>query len=321
MRIVYMGTGEIGLPTLRRLAESGPEHELVGVFTGPDKRVGRKQTLTPPAVKTLATDAGVPVFQPESLRKNDEALGALTELRPDLVVVMAYGQILPRAVIEAPATACVNLHASLLPRHRGASPIQAAIREGDEETGITLIHVVPKLDAGDMILRERIPIDPADTGGTLHERLAELGPRIIDRALPRLARGETAGEPQDESLVTQAGKLEREDGRIDWSHDATRIERTLRAYDPWPGAFTEAPVGEDRRKLKLFPPTRVESAASTAAPGAILAAGDDLLVQCGRDGLALTGDLQLEGRRRLPVGELQRGVELPVGAILGSGGD
>ncbi|MCB1066003.1 MAG: methionyl-tRNA formyltransferase, partial [Verrucomicrobiae bacterium] len=154
-----MGTGEISLPSLHWLiTQSG--HDIVGVYTQPDKPVGRKQILTPPEVKTVAQTAGIPVFQPETFRKNPEALAELKDLQADLFVVMAYGQILPRAVIEAPRLACVNLHASLLPRHRGASPIQAAIREGDAESGITLMHIVPALDAGDMILKHTLPILP-----------------------------------------------------------------------------------------------------------------------------------------------------------------
>jgi methionyl-tRNA formyltransferase len=290
---------------------------LVAVYTQPDKKVGRKQILTPPKIKVLAEEAGVPVFQPETFRKNEKALADLKDLQPDLVVVMAYGQILPQAVLETPRIACVNLHASLLPRHRGASPIQAAIREGDGETGITLMHVVAKLDAGDMILKKTLPIRSEDTGGVLHDRLADLGPDVLAEGLPRLREGDVAAERQDESLVTYAGKLEREDGALDWTQPAEEIERLIRAYDPWPGTFTTVLHGERRTKMKVFPPTRIGP--DTDAPsGTILGTVDGLLVACGEGSIQLCGELQAEGRKRLPVEDFLRGIDLPEGTRLGA---
>lgn len=316
MRIVFMGTGEIALPTLRWLLGLDGEHELVGIFSQPDRKVGRKQILTPPEVKSLGEAAGVEVVQPESFRKEPESVERLAEWSPDLVVVMAYGQILPRTVIEAPRIACVNLHASLLPRHRGASPIQAAIREGDGETGLTLMHVVPKLDAGAMLLKEKIPILPDDTGGSLHDRLAELGPPLLEKALPRLAEGSLASIPQDESAVTYAEKLERDDGRIDWSRDAASIERLVRAYDPWPGAFTRLVENGAEKKLKIYPSTRIHEGGD-APSGTVIESDERLLVGCGDGSLELSGDLQMEGRKRLPAPEFLRGTDLRAGAILG----
>jgi len=312
MRIVFMGTGEIALPSLRWLLEPGRGHEIVGVYTQPDKKVGRKQLVTPPLVKTIALESGVSVFQPERFRGNDSAIRELRDLSPDLVVVMAYGQILPRAVIEAPSRACVNLHASLLPRHRGASPIQAALREGDAESGITLMFVAPKLDSGDMILKEALPIGPAETGGSLHDRLAELGPTVLEKGIPLLERDPIPAEPQDEAIVTYSGKLAREDGRIDWSRPAEEIERLIRAYDPWPGTFTELRVDGSAKKLKIYPGTEVRPA-SGALPGAVIRDDRGFRVACGRGELSLLGDVQLEGRRRLPVQEFLRGLDLPAG--------
>lgn len=317
MRIVYMGTGEIGLPTLKWLVENQGSHEVVGVFTQPDKKIGRKQLLTPPEVKVLAEEAGIPVFQPETLRKNESALEELTDLNADVLVVMAYGQILPRRVIEAPSIACVNLHASLLPRHRGASPIQAAIRDGDKETGITLMHVVPKLDAGDMILKEVLTIDSKDTGGILHDRLAEIGPRTMQRGLEILSSGEIPAEPQEEELVTYSGKLEREHGQIDWSADAKVLERLIRAYDPWPGTYTMLPSEEGLKKLKIYPYAEV-GADTEAAPGTVLGTQNGLHVSCGKGSVMLQGDLQLEGRRRLSCGDFLRGTAIPEGTRLGN---
>jgi methionyl-tRNA formyltransferase len=318
MRIIFMGTGEISLPTLRTLIENheNGNDELVAVYTQPDKPIGRKQILTPPAVKVLATEHGIPVKQPELLRGNTEALEEFADFRPDLAVVMAYGQILPRVLIGIPTLACLNLHASLLPRHRGASPIQAAIREGDEISGITLMHIVPKLDAGDMILHESIPILPGDRGGSLHDKLAELGPAVISRGLESFRNGIPAATPQEEALVTYSGKLGREDGEIDWSKSAIELERLIRAYDPWPGTTTELLLGGSPRTLKIHPPTTA-MAGSDSEPGTVLESDGRLVVQCGSGVISLEGDLQLDGRKRLPVTEFLRGSGIPVGTILG----
>jgi len=321
MRIVFMGTGEIALPSLHwLLGESG--HEIVGVYTQPDKPVGRKQILTPPEVKTVALAAGVPVFQPERLRGKPTVLAELAALTPDLLVVMAYGQILPEEVIATPRVACVNLHASLLPRHRGASPIQAAIREGDTETGLTLMHIAPALDAGDMILERTLPIATGDTGGSLHDKLAAMGPGLLAEGLPLLEKGDAPRLPQDEALVTHAPKLRRADGEIDWTAPAGQIERLIRAYQPWPGTTAVLATERGPAKLKIYPPASVSTTAGDApgtAPGdtAVSADGDAMLVRCG-DGnaLRLGGDLQLEGRKRLPVTEFLRGQPFPAGTKL-----
>ncbi len=317
MRIIFMGAGEIGLPSLRWLLDHRGDHEIVGIYTQPDKRVGRKQILTPPAVKVMAEEASVPVFQPDSFRNNESALDELKALHVDLAIVMAYGQILPRDVIEAPTKACINLHASLLPRHRGASPIQAAIRDGDSETGITLMHIEPKLDAGDMILKEVTPILPEDTGGTLHDRLAGLGPILLERAFPLLAGESIGGEPQNEELVTYSGKLERDQGRIDWTRPARELELLIRAYDPWPGTFTEIDLNGDIRKLKIFSPT-TPGPDQDQPPGTVTSNETGLTIACGEGSLHLGGDLQLEGRKRIAAADLLRGVEIPVGTILQS---
>jgi len=310
MRIVFMGTGEIALPSLRLLLQDSPDRELVGVYTQPDKKIGRKQVVTPPEVKVLAEEAGIPVFQPLRFRDDEDALETLRDLNPDIIVVMAYGQILPRAVIEAPTIACVNLHASLLPRHRGASPIQAAIREGDEESGITLMRVVEKLDAGDIILKHVTAIRSDDTGGSLHDRLAELGPAVLEEGLPLLASSSTQSISQDEAIVTYAGKLEREDGRIDWSQPAETIERLIRAYDPWPGTYLELEIRNRVKKCKIYPKCEAISE-SIGDPGTLRSDGKMLTVACRDSSLKLRGDLQLEGKKRLPVADFLRGTDLP----------
>ncbi|MDF1738715.1 MAG: methionyl-tRNA formyltransferase [Verrucomicrobiales bacterium] len=317
LKIVFMGAGEIALPTLRALIETQPAIDIAGVYTQPDKRVGRKQLITPPAIKVVAEEAGIPVFQPETLRKNEAALEEFSALDCDLAIVMAYGQILPRSIIEAPKIACINLHASLLPRHRGASPIQAAIRDGDAESGITLMHIVPKLDAGDMILKKTIPIEPTDTGGVLHDKLADLGPALLREAMPLFEKGSIKAEPQEEDLVTYSGKLEREHGEIDWTLPAAEIELLIRAYDPWPGTYTTLPTEGGPKKLKIYPQSTVLEDIDAPA-GTVVASEKDLTVACGDGALKLNGDLQLEGRKRLDSASFLNGIAVKEGTILGT---
>ncbi len=313
-----MGTGEIALPSLNWLLENGsPDDQIVGIFTQTDKKIGRKQILTPPEVKVIGQRHSIPVFQPERFRHNEEALAQLHSLDCDLAVVMAYGQILPDEVIAIPRIACVNLHASLLPRHRGASPIQAAIRDGDRESGITLMHIKAALDAGDMIIKKAIPIHPEDTGSSLHDRLAVLGPGILKEGLPLLAAGNAPREVQDESLVTISGKLSREDGEIDWSKPAVEIERLIRAYHPWPGTHTFLADDSGIKKIKIFPGNTI-GPANEDSPGTIISLHDGITVSCG-DGssLIIKGDIQLEGRKRLPVAEFLRGTSISTGIKFG----
>ena len=314
MRLVFMGAGEIALPSLRWLLDL-EDHELVGVYTQPDKKVGRKQILAPPAVKLMAEESGVAVFQPESFRNNDKEIARLKSLDCDVAVVMAYGKILPRSILNIPKKACVNLHASILPRHRGASPIQASIRDGDSETGITLMHIVKQLDAGDMILNQITPISAEDTGGILHDRLAKLGPALLKKAIPILERETIVAEPQSEDLVTYSGKPERDDGHIDWSCSAAYLERVIRAYDPWPGTFAKLTTSGEVRKLKIYPYAEV-GPDHHSAPGTVILSKNQLAVSCGEGRLILKGDLQLEGRKRMSSAELLRGIEIPIGLIL-----
>ena len=302
LRTIFMGSGDIGIPGLNWLAES-PDCEVQAVFTQPDRPAGRKLALTPTAIKTLASERGIPVHQPEKLR-DPAATAILRDLSPDLIVVMAYGQILRKEVIELPSLACINLHASLLPRHRGASPIQAAIREGDAETGVTVMYIAEGLDTGDLLLAERCPILPTDTGDSLHDRLAEVAARALSRAIPLLRAGKAPRTPQDPGLATYQGKLNREDGHLSWSDPADRLERLIRAYDPWPGTFTRTPTG----KLKIFPPVQVlPDNHPENPPGTIrTAAADGLVVTCGCGSLSVT-NIQLEGGKRQDIGAFLRG--------------
>ncbi|MFT6180052.1 MAG: methionyl-tRNA formyltransferase [Akkermansiaceae bacterium] len=298
MRLVFMVTGEISEQTFANALAS--DHEIVGLVTQPDRKVGRKQVLTAPRVKELALAAGVPVIQPESVKVAD-ALEQIRAWDPEVIVVMAYGQILPQSLIEIPARAIINLHASLLPKYRGASCIQAALKNGDAETGWSVIHVVKKLDAGNVILQQPFPIGESETGGELHDRLAEAGPAACRAALELLEKGEVAGTVQDESLQTYAPKLGREDGHLDWSKSALELERLIRALHPWPGTST----GLGKKRLKVFPP--VILAEGSGAPGSVLKVRDDgLEIACG-SGSLIVGELQLEGSRRMLGSELARG--------------
>ena len=319
MRIVFIGTGEIGVPTLEALLKS--EHNLIGVVTQPDKPAGREQRIEPPPIKKALTSGApnaspartgrappFPIHQPLRI-KDQQAIEDIGGLKPDVIVVMAYGQILPRDVLEIPKIACLNLHASLLPRWRGAAPIQAAIAGGDLETGITVMHMDEGLDTGDILLQRRIDIRSNDTGGSLHDRLAQIAPEALLESLRLLATNAAPRIPQDNSLATYAPKLKREDGRIDWSEPAQTIERKIHAYNPWPGTFMElAPLLLDSgaaagRNLKIFSASVVDL---SGEPGEILRREDELVIAAGNGALSLS-EVQLEGKRRMSASKFLRG--------------
>lgn len=299
MRLVFIATGDIALPSLRRLLKHGPRP--LALVTQPDKPVGRHQTLTPPAVKTLALAEGIPVLQPVKI---GDAAGELAALDPDLLVVMAYGQILRENILTLPRVAIINLHASLLPKYRGAACIQAAIDAGDSEAGVTSMHVVRELDAGDMILSKSIPLHADETGGSLHDRLADLAVEVLAETLEKLADGSAPRIPQDEALVSYVPKLGRDDGRLDWKLSASALERRIRAYDPWPGTFTLASEGGKPKRLKVFPPSSVVD--MKFEPGVISSVEGKLIVGCGDHALGL-GMLQPEGGRQMGAAEYLRG--------------
>lgn len=303
MRVLFIGTGEIGVPALRWLIAS-KEHELVGVVTQPDKPVGRSQKIEPPPIKAALGDLSVKILQPDRIKRED-AIAQIRALAPDVIVVMAYGQILPRAVLEIPRLACLNLHASLLPKHRGAAPIQAAIVAGDRETGITVMYMDEGLDTGDILLQSKIPIASDETGGSLHDRLGEVAPAALADALARLEHANAPRIPQQNTEATYAPKLEREHGHLDWTEAAEIIERKIRAFNPWPGAYAMVPDPEGRiRKLKIF----------TASPGPdprnpprqLAAQAGGLLIGTGAGSLQLR-EVQLEGGKRMNAAELMRG--------------
>ena len=300
MRIVFIGTGEIGVPTLRALLNSG--HEVVGIVTQPDKPVGREQRIEPPPIKKAVIAAGrlpgAPIFQPARI-KDPQVIENLRGLSPDVIVVIAYGQILPPDVLELPRLACLNLHASLLPRWRGAAPIQAAIAAGDRETGITAMYMDEGLDTGDVLLQRSLTILPNDTGGSLHDRLAQIAPEALLDSLRLVASGSAPRIAQDNALATHAPKLKREHGLIDWSESAAAIERKIRAYNPWPGAFMKL----DNQKLTIFSASVIDL---NGKPGEVLRSDNDLIIATGRGALSLA-EVQLEGKRGMTAAEFLRG--------------
>lgn len=310
-----MGSGEIGLPTLQWLAQTSIVN-LVGVVTQPDKPAGRLQVLTVPPPKRFAATLGLPILQPLKVRRVAE-LDRIAELSPDLIVVMAYGQILPKRLLDMPTIACLNLHASILPRHRGAAPIQAAIVAGDRFTGLTVMYMAEGLDTGDILLTRPIAIRRRETGGSLHDRLAILGPEALACACQLILSHQAPRIPQDESKATYAAKLERKSGRIDWSQDCWCLDRLIRAMNPWPGAFTLVRTDEDSEKrLKIHRALPVHRVSGQV--GVVSRMGErGIVVACGQGALLLL-EVQLEGKRRMSAPEFVRGFALPIGTMLGA---
>lgn len=324
MRIVFMGTPDFALPSLRRLVEDG--YDIVGVYTRADQPAGRGRVLTPPPVKTAALELGLPVFQPSSLRQ-PEALEELASLRPDVIVVCAFGQLLRQPVLDIPPKGVVNVHPSLLPRHRGATPIQTAILAGDEETGVTIMLMDPGMDTGPILRQRSLAISPWDNGGSLDERLSRLAADLLSETLPLWLASEIEPQPQDEAQATYTSLIQKEDAAIDWTRPAVDIWRQVRAFNPWPGAFTTL----DGEMLHIWEAWPLPDESSASEPGTVLslspgqrqklppeARQEPLAVQTG-EGLLVVLRLQRAGRRALPAAEFVRGLRDLFGRRLGPG--
>lgn len=311
LRIVFMGTPVFAVPTLQTLLDG--EDFVVGVYTQPDQPSGRGMILHAPPVKQLAEAHGIPVFQPVKLR-TPEALEPLHTWRPDLIVVVAYGKMLPNSVLTLPPLGCINVHASLLPKYRGAAPIQWAIANGEKETGVTIMHIIERMDAGDILLQKALPVTEEDTGGSLHDKLSMLGAEALLEALSLLKQDRLVARPQEEADVTYAPIIKKEDGRIDWSWSAVAIERRIRAFDPWPSAYSTF----GGKLLKIFKARPEKAAArSSMTPGAVTEASPvHLLIATGEGQLSLL-EVQLEGKRRMPIEEFLRGYAIKPGMHFG----
>lgn len=326
-RLVFMGSPAFALPTLEALAR---DHDIVAVFTQPDKPAGRGRRLTRVPVAKWAEEHGVPIHQPRSLRRAPDAIDTLRALAPDAIVVVAYGLILPQAVLDIPRHGCLNVHASLLPRHRGAAPIPAAILAGDAESGVTIIRMDAGVDSGPMLAQEREPIHADDTTPALGARLADLGARLMAETLPKVLRGEITPVAQDEAQASLSPKIGKDDGRIDWSKPAIEIERMIRAYTPWPGTFTQwnglelkivrAGVDELLRTTNSAErgasSQRIGGAADESQPGLVVSLGKSRVGVVSGEGALELLEVQLAGRRAMPIEEFVRGQPKFIGSIL-----
>jgi methionyl-tRNA formyltransferase len=307
-----MGTAELSCDSLRALIAS-PHSQVIAVVTQPDRPKGRELKLQPSPVKSLASQAGLPVLQPE--RARDEAfLGALRDLQPDLIAVAAYGQILPQSILNLPPYGCLNVHTSLLPRYRGAAPIQWAILNGDAETGVTIMKMNAGLDTGDILTQAITPIHFQDNSETLHDRLARMGAELLVQTIPDYVAGKLNARPQPAEGATYAPKIKKQDGHLDWNQPARNLWNRVRGLMPWPGAFSYLPGQPQPHLLKIWQAEVVERA---GPPGEVLQADKTgIVVGCGREALRILL-LQREGGRRLPAQDFLAGHPLRPGQLLG----
>ena len=314
MRVVFFGTSEFAVPALRALMASSIE--LAAVFTQPDRPAGRGRKLTPPPVKICALEAGVPVLQPERIRSTDVA-----EFRPDVGVVAAYGQILSRKLLNVPRLGLLNLHPSLLPRWRGAAPIQRALLEGDSETGVCVMRVASELDAGPVLSRRSLPIGPRDTSGALHDKLAALGAEQMVATLLALENGKITEQPQDESLVTYAEKLQKEEAKLDWRLPTNRLDRLIRGLNPWPVAQTSWPgMANPVRIWRAWPVPEGSGGAAGEILGLVESPeGEGIRVATGKGDLIIL-EIQPPGKKKMDAEAFARGYPCRPGLVLGEGG-
>ncbi|MBX3064258.1 MAG: methionyl-tRNA formyltransferase [Anaerolineae bacterium] len=314
-RVVFMGTPDFAVPPLQKLIDA-PQFEVVGVVTQPDRPAGRGNAIQQSPVKQTAVAANIPVMQPEKLRQPG-AFEQLQAWQPDLIVVAAFGQILRQNVLDLPHYGCINVHASLLPRWRGAAPIQAVIRAGDAESGITIMRMDAGLDTGPMINKQAIPITPTDTGGSLHDKLAAIGGDLLLETLPRYLSGELIPQAQEESLQTYAPMIKKEDGAIQWAQSAAEIERQVRAYDPWPGTFTLW----QGKPLKILPAAEKQPRVlpkHSGAVGEVIKTNDGMIGVVTGDGVYVLWQVQPAGKAAMPISAFINGYPAFIGAHVGS---
>lgn len=307
MRIVFMGTPDFSVPTLKALVEAG--HDVAAVVTQPDKPKGRGKEMQMTPVKIQALEYKIPVYQPVKVR-DESFVKVLREMEADVFVVIAFGQILPKSVLDLPRLGCVNIHASLLPKYRGAAPIQWAVVDGERESGVTTMLMDEGLDTGDMLEKAVVVLDEKETGGSLHDKLSEAGGRLIVSTLKKLEEGTAVRTPQGETPTAYARMLDKSLGDIDWTMDAAAIERLIRGLNPWPSAYTSL----DGKTLKIWA-ADVLAEGSDGEPGKVLRVGKDaIFVKTGEGTLAIK-ELQLEGKKRMDAGAFLRGFSLEPGAV------
>ncbi len=307
MRVVFMGTPDFAVPVLEALTES--KHEVVAVVTQPDKRKGRGKEMQYTPVKTAALNHGIEVYQPAKV-KDEEFQNVLRDINADVIVVVAFGQILPPSIIHMPKYGCINVHASLLPKYRGAAPIQWAVIDGEKETGITTMQMDEGLDTGDMMLKEVVPVDEKETGGSLHDKLAACGGKIILETLQKVEDGTVTYTKQDDSKSNYAKMLDKNLGKIDFTKKAVEIERLIRGLNPWPSAYTKL----DGKTLKIWDADVLEGENET--PGKIVNITKDQIWISTGEGILAVNELQLEGKKRMNTEDFLRGYKME-NAVLG----
>jgi len=311
-KIVFMGTPDFSVPVLRQIIHDG--HEVIGVVTQPDRPVGRKKVLTPPPVKVEALKNGIPVFQPEKIRQEEE-LAKILSLQPDLIVTAAFGQILPKKLLDAPKLGCINVHASLLPELRGGAPIHYAIMQGKKKTGVTIMYMVEKLDAGDMLTSVEVPITENDNVGTLHEKLSAAGSNLLSETLPLLLAGRLTPKPQNEAEATFASNIKREQEKIIWEKTGEEIYNHVRGLNPWPVAFTTM----EGQVIKIWR-TEKTSDLKRQEPGTIIKIDSDgFTVSTGNETAIKIIELQPSGKTKMPCEQFLRGAgsKISLGSKLG----
>jgi methionyl-tRNA formyltransferase len=316
MKVLFMGTPDFAACTLEKLIQAG--HEIIGVVTQPDKQKGRGQAMSYSPVKELAIKHDLTVYQPLKVREAD-FLQTVAELAPEVIIVSAFGQILPKALLDIPPYGCINVHGSLLPKYRGAAPIQYSILDGEEETGITIMYMDVGLDTGDMILQAKTSITPEETGGSLHDKLAVIGADLLIEALKKLEDGTAVRVPQDNEKATTVKTLNKNMGKIDFTQPAVTIERLIRGLNPWPSAYTFL----DGKTLKLWQASVEDAAPSVsgehgvAAPGEVIELRKASIVVMTGEGILVIKELQLEGKKRMSADAFLRGYSITIGTKLG----